>query len=144
LLGDARTNEFRQTERLPSNVAMGNHSLISFVSSAVKESITDEHSIIREVLDCQQVSPDQRALLRQIINLHLVPSITVSKRTTMCLILHYDYACHPSASETVVRRCHYEIQDAANGPSDDLSYKKCPRLWTKRISPPMCPGCLMT
>jgi hypothetical protein len=61
------------------------HWLISFVSSAGHESVTDEYSVIRGIPVCQQVLLDQRALLYQILGLYIVPLITIF-RLKLCVL----------------------------------------------------------
>jgi hypothetical protein len=68
------------------NVTTKTHWLMSFVSSAGHESITDEYSVIRESPDCQQeLLLDQRAFLCQIIGLYIVPLITFF-RLKLCVL----------------------------------------------------------
>ncbi|KAH3947349.1 hypothetical protein HBH98_125370 [Parastagonospora nodorum] len=68
-----------------------------------------------------------------------------SASCSMCLTLHYEYSCHPLASETVLLPCHSDLDksDLATLTDDRNPIAVCPRSWVKKITPPNCVSCLI-
>jgi hypothetical protein len=87
------------------------------------------------------------------------------RHTIMCRIIQYAYACHPTHHETLFQPCytdpypHLQTRQPLPQPlgtnlgparrtrkislkSNNPFLRICPRLWEKRICPPMCVGCV--
>jgi hypothetical protein len=71
----------------------------------------------------------------------LSAQLHLNHTTTMCILFHYTYRCHPSASETLFRPCYLQsLQTTEKAPFLGI----CPRLREKKIYSPNCVGCTET
>jgi hypothetical protein len=77
----------------------------------------------------------------------IIPKYFPNTILIMCLLFHYIYHCHPSASETLFRPCY---RDSTQHTRTDIqktqnhsSHPRCPRLLEKKISSPSCVACMV-